>query len=86
MSIQDLKTMCKKWNDYYIFGREPNQGIKNLLFSINDLCHELVDFGTIEKLPISQEDFSELVLCYVFDWNKDIEIHIHKNINYILNI
>lgn len=81
MSLEQFKIMCKKWRNYYIFGREPEEGIKKLLFSINDHHNELVESNTIKKEE-HPEEFSELVLSYVFAWNKDTEKNIDKYINY----
>jgi hypothetical protein len=67
-----------------MFGREPEEGIKKLLFSINDLHNELLESGTIKKEEHSEE-FNDLVLSYVFAWNSNVEKHIDKYINYWIN-
>jgi len=84
MSLEQFKIMCKKWRNYYIFGREPEEGIKKLLFSINDLHNELLESGTIKKEEHSEE-FNYLVLSYVFAWNSNVEKHIDRYINYWIN-
>jgi len=84
MSLEQFKIICKKWRNYYIFGREPEEGIKKLLFSINDLHNELLESGTIKKEEHSEE-FNDLVLSYVFAWNSNVEKHIDRYINYWIN-
>lgn len=84
MSLEQFKILCKKWRNYYMFGREPEEGIKKLLFSINDLHNELLESGTIKKEEHSEE-FNDLVLSYVFAWNSNVEKHIDKYINYWIN-
>lgn len=84
MSLEQFKIMCKKWRNYYMFGREPEEGIKKLLFSINDLHNELLESGTIKKEEHSEE-FNDLVLSYVFAWNSNVEKHIDRYINYWIN-
>jgi hypothetical protein len=84
MSLEQFKILCKKWRNYYIFGREPEEGIKKLLFSINDLHNELLESGTIKKEEHSEE-FNDLVLSYVFAWNSNVEKHIDRYINYWIN-
>jgi hypothetical protein len=84
MSLEQFKIICKKWRNYYIFGREPEEGIKKLLFSINDLHNELLESGTIKKEEHSEE-FNHLVLSYVFAWNSNVEKHIDRYINYWIN-
>jgi len=88
MSLEQLKNMCTKWRNYYIFGREPEEGIKKLLFSINDNYNELLESGRIKKKEDTrcEGEFNELILSYVFAWNIDIEICIDKYINYMLTI
>jgi hypothetical protein len=84
MSLEQFKIMCKKWRNYYMFGREPEEGIKKLLFSINDLHNELLESGTIKKEE-HLEEFNDLVLSYVFAWNSNVEKHIDRYINYWIN-
>ena len=84
MSLEQFKIICKKWRNYYIFGREPEEGIKKLLFSINDLHNELLESGSIKKEEYSEE-FNDLVLSYVFAWNSNVEKHIDRYINYWIN-
>jgi len=84
MSLEQFKIICKKWKNYYIFGREPEEGIKKLLFSINDLHNELLESGAIKK-EYYQDEFNDLVLSYVFEWNSKTEQCIDIYINNILN-
>ena len=83
-NISQLKNLCVKWNEYILFDRQPEDGIKNLLFDINDLRYDILQSG-IEEPYICEDDLSLLIWHYVMSWDTNVEDNIQQYINYWIN-